>query len=287
MILVINYANESYKSTQHYCTESAYRYGADRVIEYGPEDMDPQFVLKYKSILDEKRGAGYWLWKPYIIKRALQIIEYGDYLFYVDSGSYFINKIQYIVDEMEANQDDIIAFKLPYIEREWTKNAVFKYFNVENQYEITNSPQRLATFIFLKKTKRTEEVIAKYLEAASYKRLITDDCDDSDLNNPCFIQHRHDQSIFSVLSKIEKIPLYRDPSEFGGKPKLLLGSYCSPSFDEEVCPKGKYPQLIVLHRKRQVTLYVRFLAAIRRYFPYYVYRILLKCINVFHRGIAK
>ena len=51
MIVAINYANDPYKKTQKYCTHSAYKYGVDKVFEYGPKDIDIDF---YKKNLKEK-----------------------------------------------------------------------------------------------------------------------------------------------------------------------------------------------------------------------------------------
>ena len=38
-----------------------------------------------------QRGAGYWIWKPYIIWKTLQDVEDGDIVCYIDSAC-LINK---------------------------------------------------------------------------------------------------------------------------------------------------------------------------------------------------
>ena len=91
MLLVINYANEGFRPWQQLQTKTAYLFGADEVREYSAKDIDANFYAKNKLILDQKRGAGYWLWKPYIIKDALSAVNDGDYVFYVDSGAFFVN----------------------------------------------------------------------------------------------------------------------------------------------------------------------------------------------------
>lgn len=41
MIIAINYADSTYKKAQQFNTKTAYKYGkVDRVIEYGPENID-------------------------------------------------------------------------------------------------------------------------------------------------------------------------------------------------------------------------------------------------------
>ena len=91
MLLVINYANEGFRSWQQLQTKTAYLFGANKVREYSAKDIDDDFYTRNKFILDQKRGAGYWLWKPYIIKDAFSTVNDGDYVFYVDSGAFFID----------------------------------------------------------------------------------------------------------------------------------------------------------------------------------------------------
>lgn len=278
MIVAANYANEPYKKTQKYCTRSAYNHGIDKVFEYGPEDIDSTFWECNRKILEEKRGGGYWLWKPYIISKALKEIDYGDYLFYIDSGSYFIKSVNDLVECMEKNADDIITFAVPFIERQWTKREIFKYFKCENDKIILESCQRIATFIVLKKTLRTVKIIEQYLDVAQKENLITDKLDKT-IQYDDFIENRHDQSLFSIIAKLEHIPVYKDPSEYGVQPKLLSQSYKGAVFKDVQYEKGGYKQILVLHRKKKVTLYVRIMAFIRRKVNWKIYRSILKIQN--------
>lgn len=95
MIYAINYANDNYKKVQHLCTKTLYKYGkVDSVIEYGPDDIDLTFRNENSSILSKKKGNGYWLWKPYFVKKTLDSLKDGDYLLYVDSATVVIKNIK-------------------------------------------------------------------------------------------------------------------------------------------------------------------------------------------------
>lgn len=286
MIAVVNYANESYKGTQHYCTTSAYKYGADVVYEYGPNDIDEGFYNKNKHILDQKRGGGYWLWKPYVICKVLDKISYGDYIFYADSGSYFVNDIIPLIKCMEKHEDDIISFSLPFIEKQWTKKEIFCFFDCVGDKEISETCQRIATFIVLKKTERTVRIMKRYLEAAESSDLITDKLD-SNIQESDFIENRHDQSIFSVLAKLENIPVYKDPSEYGIQPELLSQAYERAIFKEVSYKYGDYKQILVLHRKKNVTAYVKAMSFIRSKFPWKIYRIILNVQNMVAKLVGR
>jgi hypothetical protein len=41
----------------------------DSVTVYGTEILDNNFKNKFKAVLSHSRGAGYWIWKNYIIKK--------------------------------------------------------------------------------------------------------------------------------------------------------------------------------------------------------------------------
>ena len=65
-----------------------------------------------KKIFAEKKGAGYWLWKPYIINKTLGMVNDGDYILYSDSGSAFVNSIKHLVREMDRANTDVMVFSL-------------------------------------------------------------------------------------------------------------------------------------------------------------------------------
>ena len=44
------------------------------------------------SNLHKKRGYGYWMWKPYLIKKIFNEIEYGDIINYLDMGCHIIKE---------------------------------------------------------------------------------------------------------------------------------------------------------------------------------------------------
>ena len=53
---------------------------------YGPEDLSEDFIEKYKDIFKHSRGGGYWIWRPYILRSAINDINDGEYLVYLDAG---------------------------------------------------------------------------------------------------------------------------------------------------------------------------------------------------------
>ncbi|WP_148630526.1 hypothetical protein [Bacillus sp. E214] len=247
MKYAINYADVKFKAAQKFNTKTAYKKGKfDKVLEYGPEDIDLEFKRENNFILNSPRGGGYWLWKPYIIRHALQQIEWGDYLFYCDSGAFYCNSIDYLIKTLEEYEQDILVFENPLIEKQWTKGDCF-YFMGCNTEEYTNTNQRIATYFLMKKTNRTLEFIDEYLRYCCNKNIISDLTNIKGKNYEEFIDHRHDQSIFSLLTKKYKIDSFREPSQYGDRPWEYLSDM--RLFSSKKYINSHYPRIIVSYRK--------------------------------------
>ncbi|STA98788.1 hypothetical protein [Clostridium baratii] len=245
MIIAINYADKNFEKSQKFNTKTAYRKGkVDHVIEFTPNDIDNKFYIENKEVLDMKRGGGYWLWKPYILLKTINKYKYGDYIFYCDSGAYYIDKVEYLIDSLDRSGQDIMIFELPLIEKQWTKKKVFDSMKC-NKKIYTDTNQRLATYILLKISDRSKKFFEEYLYFCKEKDLLIDynnEGIDSD-----FIDSRHDQSILSLLSKKYKIEAFRDPSQYGIRPWEYINS--DRLYNKKIYKNSYYPQILVSYRK--------------------------------------
>lgn len=248
MILAINYADYKYRKTQKFNSETAIHKGkVDKVISYSPKDMDRIFFEKNKKILEQSRGNGYWLWKPYFIQRALEELNENDYLIYLDSGAFYINDVKFLLDQMKKDNQYIMAFEVPFKERWYTKRDVFLYMGCDSaQYTETN--QRMATMILINKTETAVRFVNEWLYLCQQEDIITDEKNHLGKHNyRGFIDNRHDQSVFSVLSKKYGIKAYRDPSQYGRFPDVFWRQKTNLS----KC-RGDYPQIIAKHTNTEV-----------------------------------
>jgi hypothetical protein len=72
----ITFATENYLDDARELCDSALNIGGfDSAKIYNNSDVDPIFSNKNKHILTLPRGAGYWLWKPFIIQKHLLEME--------------------------------------------------------------------------------------------------------------------------------------------------------------------------------------------------------------------
>ena len=81
------------------------------------------------------------------------------------------------------------------------QKSFFSYFNVSVDSDIGNSAQLLGGHLLFKKNKHTENFLNEFFKLVDFdQNLITDFTKKNQIIN--FKENRHDQSIFSLLTKI-------------------------------------------------------------------------------------
>lgn len=210
MIHLINYATHDFGWSQYLSSITAKILGkVDQITQYHTKDIDEVFRKESEEILSEKRGAGYWLWKPYFIFHHLQRINDGEWLVYLDSGSIIYNDIRPVVDKLGEFNQDVFGFELPLLEKQWTKRELYLEFGLDPKADETN--QIMATIIVIRKSNQSLKFVQDYLHLCSNSILINDSL--TIPQDPDFIEHRHDQSIFSLLYKRNKFHPIEDLSQ--------------------------------------------------------------------------
>lgn len=238
MIYEISFADETFESTQNFNAKMAKKFGADTVIKYGPKDIDEAFKNENRAIWDNKRGYGYWIWKPYIANKTLKLMKEGDFLVYMDAGACFTADIHILTDIMNRDKIDIMIFCLHSIEKYYTKRDALILMECDSP-EYIETPQRCATYFLLRKSAYSENFIDEWLKYAKDRRIITNDENVMGLPNyEGFVENRHDQTILSLLSKKWGIKPYRDPAPYGLDMK----------YPQDVLDRSPYLQVVDAHR---------------------------------------
>jgi len=176
----------------------------DDCIEFTKKDISKDFFNKYKDILSSERGGGYWLWKYFVINQTLEQVSEGDIVVYSDSGSSFNKlgkeKLTEYIDLLNTSTLGNLRFKMEYIENEWTTKEIFKYFDISLESKEGNEGQLHATHMLFKKNSNALKIFSEFKKLLEHNPyLITDKYNDKQFGR--FVDNRHDQSIFSMLSK--------------------------------------------------------------------------------------
>lgn len=214
-------SNDKWYKSQHYLNLSAKGKGIDDFISYNKHNLDKDFISRHSNLFqDGVRGYGFWMWKPMIIKQAIQYVNDGDLIFYVDSGNYILNDLTCLIDI--CKEEKVLLFsnrdgnyeKNVHINRHWTKRDTFVLMDCDEE-KYYNAPQVDAAYQIYEKCDYTENFIEEYLKFSENENIITDLPNITLPNLPEFKDHRHDQSILSLMAAKRDIKLYTEPSEWG------------------------------------------------------------------------
>lgn len=252
MKILINYANEKYAKAQNLNSWTGMHIAKfDKVYSFGPQDIDPEYYEAHKQILSQARGNGLWMWKPYFIDKVLSQCQDGDYVFYVDSGAFFVRNIDEWIKSFDG---EIWASDNPTLENCFTKEKCFTALDCDTE-EIRYSNQIQGGFVGLICCEKSRQFVKQWLKYCEDPELIwPEHCGDL-MQHPegdrSFVSHREDQSIFSLLCKKNGVKAHRDPSQRGFFPETFYSPYYA-----YVVPKhdDTYKTLVFLHKSPKASM---------------------------------
>ena len=186
-----------------------------RVFSYGREDVE-EFYQQHQNFIDNNpKGFGLWIWKPWLIKKALAELQESDILIYCDAGVSFINAGEFkegrekafegYINLLNSSSRPVLAFTpdVPlYLNKQFSKMFFLKKLKLHNDDIFLNSAQPEATVVLMRKTSFTTAFIEKwaYLVLCENYKLVDDNLYDEKELLGFLGTHRHDQSILSALS---------------------------------------------------------------------------------------
>jgi hypothetical protein len=204
--VLLNYADAAFAPYQAICSFTGKLFGCDEVRSYCPSDIPADFYRSHRRILDAPLGAGNWLWKPYFIVHTLANMNEGDLLIYADSGMQFVNPIAPFLTAMDTIESDLHILGEHASEAQYTRRDAFVLMEADSE-RFAFSPQRLASAFLLRNTSWARDFAQRYLDCACDPRILLDGPNHFEQDNYAeFVAHRHDQSVFSLLSKKEGVP---------------------------------------------------------------------------------
>ena len=183
----------------------------DSVLVYSdlnaPNDLK-KFINENKELF-KKKGYGYWIWKPFLINEILKKSKDGDIICYADSGCEIskFGKELFLENIKFTTNNGSLFFHMPgYLEMSYTKKSVLDFFEVSKDKGIILTAQIQATYFYIKNNQVNRKLIKDWLNYCNFKSFyLVDDSCNLGINAKTFIDHRHDQSILSLLVKRNKI----------------------------------------------------------------------------------
>lgn len=165
-----------------------------------------KFKNFYGNEIKNTKGYGYYAWKFNILKYCYENEDY-DYLLYLDAGSEIninnknIQEFYDLVEKCKENNFVVSVLKKEFLEKNWSKKITIEAIGCDDIY----STQFQSGFILCNKSL----IVKKIIDDAIYFSeldggILINNSEKSGIDED-FVDHRHDQSILSLLLKKNKI----------------------------------------------------------------------------------
>lgn len=192
----------SFASISHRKQQDAWRKGCESAgmscLTFDQSILSEQDMKGYYG----DRGYGYWFWKPIVIKKALAV--YGEVL-YTDVD-YTVLHQEPLLKMLNSSAHGLVMFNYPFQNHIWTKRDCFFYMDCDRP-EYWDGLHLEAGISIWRKSAFTDNLLSELSACCNDRRILSDDPNTCGLPNlPGFRDHRHDQSILSLLKEKYKIP---------------------------------------------------------------------------------
>jgi hypothetical protein len=197
--LLVSYADgpSVHRRNQRALIRSATGRGVDSVLAGGRTDLSVDFRQRHRQILDHSRGAGYWLWKPYVILEGLQWAADGDTVVYMDAGITVRRSLEPLLEL--ARRSDLVLVQNRHPNASYVKRDCFVLTGTDTP-ACHGAPQLDASLLLLRNTAANRAFVEAWLMYCTDARVLTDQPNECGLPDlPGFAEHRHDQAVLSVL----------------------------------------------------------------------------------------
>ena len=195
-IHLISFATEDYSNSAKALGIKAIANGFSSFYLYNFQDLEADFVENNSLTLANRRGAGYWVWKPYIILKYLSQIPRGEYLLYLDAGvmpkSQAGEFVNYLKDE-KIHLWNIHGVTIG----EWTDPGVLRALNVSES--TFGSNMVMGGAILGVNSLEFKSILERWLDLCTNPKYLHPDSEPSYVKPEGLFWHRHDQSLLSVL----------------------------------------------------------------------------------------
>ena len=176
----------------------------DKIKIFSKNSLSKDFCRKFSSILSEPRGGGYWAWKLDVLEQTFQSCCFGDIIVYCDAGCHINHlgnqRFQEYIEMLYASNYGFLSFQLAHPEQSYTTKECFEHFQVPVESKIRTSCQINGGVIIARKCDHSISLLDEFRSALLKNPLIITD-HYNHLQDLGFLDHRHDQSILSILRK--------------------------------------------------------------------------------------
>lgn len=221
-VQLVSFADSSFKKSLGRLRRQAVSFGFTRAPRMLTErDLAGEVLeqaLSQWGILG--RGYGFYFWKPQVILQELERLGDGEILIYLDAGCHLNlegrERMKDYLRWVSESETGLLAFQYRplsmsvhnqdrefYTDRQYSKKLVRDFLSVSgSSREILDSGQVASGIILVRKNQASVDTITAWRDAFLCEPKLFDDSPGPLPEEPDFIEHRHDQSVWSLLLKL-------------------------------------------------------------------------------------
>jgi len=201
-VYFITFGNEPWHASVQCLCEEARESGVFDVVRgYTESDLD-EWTRTYCD--NNPRGYGFWMWKSYVCLKTLEEADENDVIIYADAGCVLNppakQRLYEYIDMVTKSPYGIIGFQMTHLERHWTKRELLHKFGCDNRSDILDSGQIEATAFVFRKCPHATNIIREWNSIPKQDPFYINTTTVVQQHEG-FREHRHDQSVFSLLLK--------------------------------------------------------------------------------------
>jgi len=213
---IVSYAEQCCRYSRIMLRKSLQISKLDSCTIYNKEDLDQDFIRRNDHILSQKRGVGYWIWKPYVILKKIldPSVRYGDFVFWVDVAMYFTDNGTQVVEAAIKQKKHMMLFStMKFFNYIWIKRDAWVYLDMDNE-KFYRTIQIDGSKSLWRKTDNTILFLKEWLYWVQNSSVVTDAPNVNGLPNiPGFVENRHDQAVLALLQLKHDVEPHRDISQ--------------------------------------------------------------------------
>lgn len=200
------YGNDRYiKTRARIANEAKISKYFDEVRVFTPDHLPTSFRRHFRDVLPRGRGGGYWVWKYIVVRRMMKRMNWGDFLVYMDADCTVNPSARGRFDEYRllanVSRTGILSISYGDPERWWTTDRLFEEMGLRNKESFELSNHLISGILLFQKTKEVMNMLRMWKSVIYSDPLISTDDYNAQTTRRDFREHRHDQSILSLVRK--------------------------------------------------------------------------------------
>jgi hypothetical protein len=211
-VVHVAFGTDNFSQALSRLRRSAKRFGIRDIRIYTPDHPAVRRAAEeHPAIMGSRRGGGYWMWKPYILLDTMDAVEQGAIIIYSDAAQRYIADPSPLLELCNGKEIVLFHNNAGFLQRTFTKRDCFVLMQADAP-EYWDALQLDASIQIYRAGAKARSFVVALRETMRDPRILCDGPNICGLPNfEGYRDHRHDQSILTILAIRHKIEIFPSP----------------------------------------------------------------------------